>query len=154
MQGNGESHDDLHGAVVVFKKRQVRPPRFVAMCLANIGHPGEDDKSRIKFIPKCKVIQDWELSKAQDMQNIDFGELSDVDAEGDALVTVQKVSSNSRSVAQGPEPRFVGLTQVVFDRRQMIDELHLSPNRVPKAPEGILQHYGQECSDEDIGDLI
>ncbi|KAJ4185051.1 hypothetical protein NW767_013010 [Fusarium falciforme] len=118
-----------------------------------MGQPDHDER-RIKFIPRCKVIRGWDTWKAQDVQNIDFDELSDVDAEGEVLVTVQKVSSNPRSAAQGSESRFVGLTQVVFDRRQMIDELHLSPNQVPKAPEGILQHYGQECSDEDIGDLI
>ncbi|KAJ4146269.1 hypothetical protein NW754_001736 [Fusarium falciforme] len=155
IQGNADKRDGggLYGAVVVFKKRRVRPARFVAICLANMGQPDHDER-RIKFIPRCKVIRGWDTWKAQDVQNIDFDELSDVDAEGEVLVTVQKVSSNPRSAAQGSESRFVGLTQVVFDRRQMIDELHLSPNQVPKAPEGILQHYGQECSDEDIGDLI
>ncbi|WAO84550.1 HET domain-containing protein [Fusarium falciforme] len=155
IQGNVDKRDGggLYGAVVVFKKRRVRPARFVAICLANMGQPDHDER-RIKFIPRCKVIRGWDTWRAQDVQNIDFDELSDVDAEGEVLVTVQKVSSNPRSAAQGSESRFVGLTQVVFDRRQMIDELHLSPNQVPKAPEGILQHYGQECSDEDIGDLI
>ncbi|KAL2675580.1 hypothetical protein Neosp_011767 [[Neocosmospora] mangrovei] len=151
--GNGENQSDLYGVVVVFKQRRTRPARFVAICLANMGQPDDDDESRMKFTPKCKVIRGWDTWKAQDVQNIDFDDFSDVDAEDEVLVTVQKVSSNSRSVAQGPEPRFVGLTQVVFDRMQMIDELHLSPNQVPKAPGGILKHYGQECSDEDIGDL-
>ncbi|UPK97696.1 hypothetical protein LCI18_008631 [Fusarium solani-melongenae] len=154
IQGSGEDHTDLYGVVVVFKKRRVRPARFVAICLANIGQPDHDGKQRIDFIPRCKIIQGWDTWKAQDVQNIDFDELSEVDAEGDALVTVQKVSSNPRSAAQGTQPRFVGLTQVVFDRIKMIEELDLSPNQVPKAPNGILQHYGQECSDEEMGDLI
>ncbi|KAI8719736.1 HET domain-containing protein [Fusarium sp. LHS14.1] len=156
IQGKVEKEDGggLYGAVVVFKKRRVRPARFVAICLTNVGQPHDDDKSRIKFIPKCKIIRGWDTWKAQDVQNIDFYDLSDVDPEGEVLVTMQKVSSNLRSVAQGSEPRFVGLTQVIFDRTQMMDELYLSPNQVKREPEGVLQHYGQECSDEDVGDLI
>lgn len=149
IQGNAEKGDggSLYGAVVVFKKRRAQPIKFVAICLANMGQPDHEDKRQIKYIPKCKIIRGWDTRKAQDVQDIDFDELSDVDAEGEALVTVQKVSSNPRSVAQGSEPRFVGLTQVVFDRTQMIDELHLSPNQVPNTLKGILHHYGQEWSD-------
>ncbi|RSL95846.1 hypothetical protein CDV31_013734 [Fusarium ambrosium] len=158
IQGNGEKvgSGDIYGAVVVFKMRHVRPARFVAICLANIAQPDDDDDDQggIQFIPRCKVVQDWVPSKAQDVQTIDFDQLSDVSVEGEALVTVQKMSSNPGSVAMRSEPRFVGLTQVVFDRLQMIDELDLSPSHVLKAPEGILQHFGQECSDEDVGDLI
>ncbi|RSL52446.1 hypothetical protein CEP54_010902 [Fusarium duplospermum] len=151
IKGNGDKTcgSDLYGAVVVFKKRRVKPARFVAIYLANIGQPDQDDQGRMSFTPRCKVIRDWEPSKAQDIQIIDFDELSNIDAEGEMLVTVQKLSSNARLVAQRSEPRFVGLTQVVFDRMQMIDELHLAPSQVPTPSGGILQHFGQECSDED-----
>ncbi|KAH6866079.1 hypothetical protein B0T10DRAFT_534386 [Thelonectria olida] len=151
---NETRQNDLYGVVVVFKKRQLRPVRFVAICLANIGQPDNDDKRRMTFRPSCKVIYDWALLKAEDMYDIDFNILFDLYAEGEMLVMVQKVLSNPRIAAKGSEPRFIGLTQVVFDRVQMMDELHLSPNTVVKVSDGILQYYGLECSDEEIGDLI
>lgn len=145
---------DLYAVVVVFKKRQSRPARFVAICLANIGQADNGDKRRMTFRPNCKIILEWLPSKAQHVQDIDFATFFNVDAAGDTLVTVQRVASNLRTAAKGSEPRFVGLTQVVFDRTQMMDKLHLPPNKAPKASKGILQHYGLECSDEDVGDLI
>ncbi|KAM5355032.1 hypothetical protein ACJ41O_001678 [Fusarium nematophilum] len=152
--GEMATHDDLYGAVVVFKKRRSRPARFVTICLANIGQLDQDDSGRMTYIPKCKVMRDWGPPEAQDMKEIDFSTLSDVYTEGETLVSVQKVSSYPRLTSKGSEPRFVGFTQVVFDRKEMMDELHLSSNTDMQATEGVLQHYGVECSDEDIGDLI
>lgn len=151
---NVTQNRDLYGVVVVFKKRRSRPAIFVAICLANIGQRVNGDKSSTTVRPCCKIIPDWVPSKAEYVQDIDFNASLNEDAAGETLVTVQKVASNPRTSAKGSEPRFVGLTQVVFDRTQMMDELHLLPNKASKAPMGILQHYGLECSEEDVDDLI
>jgi hypothetical protein len=80
--------------------------------------------------------------------------LSDVDAAGETLATVKKVARNPRIAAKGCEPSFIGLTQVVFDRMQMMDGLHLTPNAAVEGPEGTLEHYGMERSDKNIADFI
>ncbi|SPJ86976.1 uncharacterized protein FTOL_12001 [Fusarium torulosum] len=157
IQGIGEEADTsgvsclddntLYGVVVVFKQRRSRPGKFIAICLANIG--GTDKGS---FKPRCKIIRDWSPSRAQNMKDIDLTGFLDVDAAGDTLVTVQKITLDPRVTSKGSEPRFIGLTQVVFDRLQMIEELYLLPAEALKASRGILDNYGQECSDEDFDD--
>jgi hypothetical protein len=128
---------------------------FVAICLANIGQADTDDKRSTTVRPCCKIIHDWLPSKAEYVQDIDFtASFNDDAAAGETLVTIQKVVSNPRTSAKGSEPRFVGLTQVVFDRTQMMEELHLLPNKASKASMGILQHYGLEYSEDDVDDLI
>ncbi|KIL87835.1 hypothetical protein FAVG1_08715 [Fusarium avenaceum] len=151
---NVTQNGDLYGVVVVFKKRRSRPAMFVAICLANIGQKEDGDKPSTTVRTCCKIIPDWVPSKAEYVQDIDFNASLNEDAAGETLVTVQNVVSNPRTSAKGSEPRFVGLTQVVFDRTQMMDELHLLPNKASKVPVGILQHYGLECSEEDVDDLI
>lgn len=66
------------------------------------------------------------------MQDVDFTASFNGDAVGEMLVIVQKVASNPRTSAKGSQPQFVGLTQVVFDRTLMIDELYLLPNKASK----------------------
>lgn len=87
------------------------------------------DKLTTTVRPCCKIIPDWLPSKAEYVQDNDLTASSDDDAVGEMLVTVQKVASNPRTSAKGYQPRFVGLTQVAFDRTLMIDELYLLPNK-------------------------
>ncbi|KAG5809976.1 hypothetical protein H9Q74_010269 [Fusarium xylarioides] len=142
----GNEKTDIYAAVVVFKKKGSKPPKFVAIFLSNIA---QQDKGRTIFEPRSKVIPNWSLTQDADLEAVDFSTFPDVEFDGDTLVTVQKIASNPRITAQGREHRFVGLTQIIFDREQMMEELRLKPNREDKASRGILQHYGRDSSDEE-----
>ncbi|KAG5792986.1 hypothetical protein H9Q69_007955 [Fusarium xylarioides] len=142
----GNEKTDIYAAVVVFKKKGSKPPKFVAIFLSNIA---QQDKGRTIFEPRSKVIPNWSLTQDADLEAVDFSTFPDVEFDGDTLVTVQKIASNPRITAQGREHRFVGLTQIIFDREQMMEELRLKPDREDKASRGILQHYGRDSSDEE-----
>ncbi|KAK5988126.1 Vegetative incompatibility protein HET-E-1 [Cladobotryum mycophilum] len=126
----------VYGAVVVFKKRESLPPKFVAICLANVLQSNEEGQA---FSPVCKILTSWTPLRPQHMQDINFDVFSSLDASEDALVTTQQVR----------EPRPLGLTQVVFDRTQMMEEMQLSHKAQDKAPEGILHHFGRDYSDDE-----
>ncbi|KAG5753307.1 hypothetical protein H9Q70_004048 [Fusarium xylarioides] len=142
----GNEKTDIYAAVVMFKKKGSKPPKFVAIFLSNIA---QQDKGRTIFEPRSKVIPNWSLTQDADLEAVDFSTFPDVEFDGDTLVTVQKIASNPRITAQGREHRFVGLTQIIFDREQMMEELRLKPDREDKASRGILQHYGRDSSDEE-----
>ncbi|KAJ4113692.1 hypothetical protein NW765_011299 [Fusarium oxysporum] len=135
--------------MVVFKKRGSKPPRFVAIFLSNIAQKDNRKEGRIVFEPRSKVIPNWSPTGDADLEAVDFSSFPDVEFDGDTLVTVQKIASNPRIRAKD---RFVGLTQIIFDREQMMEELRLLPDRKDKASRGILQHYGQDSSDEEAAD--
>ncbi|EWG48692.1 hypothetical protein FVEG_08383 [Fusarium verticillioides 7600] len=134
---------DIYAAVVVFKKKGSKPPQFVAIFLSNIV---QEDKGRVVFEPRGKVIPNWSPTEDADLEAVDFSTFPDTDFDGDTLVTVQKIASNPRRRAKD---RFVGLTQIIFDREQMMEELRLQPDREETASRGILQYYGQDSSDEE-----
>ncbi|PNP74386.1 hypothetical protein FNYG_12435 [Fusarium nygamai] len=134
---------DIYAAVVVFKKKGSKPPQFVAIFLSNIA---QEDKGRVVFEPRGKVIPNWSPTEDADLEAVDFSTSPDAEFDGDTLVTVQKIASNPRRRAKD---RFVGLTQIIFDREQMMEELRLQPDREDKASRGILQYYGQDSSDEE-----
>ncbi|KAH7174864.1 heterokaryon incompatibility protein-domain-containing protein [Fusarium flagelliforme] len=142
--GEGVHADALYGVTVVFKKRRSRPGKFVAICLTNAVavDPGS-------LMPSCKIIPDWSPSRDQDVDSMDLNGFGDVDAAGETLVTVQKVTCDLRSNSEGHEPRFIGLTQVVFDRLKMREELYPCPEETRKGSRGILDNYGEEVSEED-----
>ncbi|EMT71621.1 Vegetative incompatibility protein HET-E-1 [Fusarium odoratissimum] len=148
----GKGKADIYAAVVVFKKRGSKPPRFVAIFLTNIAQKDNRKEGRMIFEPRSKVIPNWSPTEDADLEAVDFSTFPDVEFDGDTLVTVQKIASNPRITAKGREHRFVGLTQIIFDREQMMEELRLQPDREDKASRGILQHYGQDSSDEEADD--
>ncbi|KAF4945617.1 hypothetical protein FGADI_11798 [Fusarium gaditjirri] len=142
-----EGQSGVYAAVVVFKKKGSKPAKYVAVCLANVRHTDERNGEKVIFEPRCKIIPSWSPANDQDVEAVDFGAFPEVEHDGDTLVAVQKIASNPRITAKGREHRFVGLTQVIFDRRQMIEELRLVSGKEVKASRGILQHYGQDSSD-------
>ncbi|EXL70116.1 hypothetical protein FOPG_14011 [Fusarium oxysporum f. sp. conglutinans race 2 54008] len=148
----GKGKADIYAAVVVFKKRGSKPPRFVAIFLTNIAQKDNRKEGRMIFEPRSKVIPNWSPTEDADLEAVDFSTFPDVEFDGDTLVTVQKIASNPRITAKGREHRFVGLTQIIFDREQMMEELRLQPDSEDKASRGILQHYGQDSSDEEADD--
>ncbi|KAF5559021.1 het domain-containing protein [Fusarium mexicanum] len=139
----------IYAAVVVFKKKGSKPPRFVAIFLSNIIH---EEKGRMVFEPRSKVIPNWSPNEDADLEAVDFSTFPDVEFDGDTLVMVQKIASNPRITATGREHRFVGLTQIIFDREQMMEDLRLKPDREDKRARGILQHYGRDSSDGEAND--
>ncbi|KLO91834.1 Uncharacterized protein LW93_14728 [Fusarium fujikuroi] len=140
----GRAETDIYAAVVVFKKKRSKPPRFVAIFLSNIA---QRDKERMVFEPRGKVIPNWSPTEDADLEAVDFSTFPDADFDGDTLVTVQKIASNPRTIAAGRELRFIGLTQIIFDREKMMEELRLQQDS-NKTSRGILQHYGRDSSDE------
>lgn len=134
---------DIYAAVVVFKKKGSKPPQFVAIFLSNVA---QEDKGRVAFEPRGKVIPNWSPTEDADLEAVDFSTFHDTEFDGDTLVTVQKIASNPRRRAKD---RFVGLTQIIFDRERMMEELRLQPDREDKASKGVLQYYGQDSSDEE-----
>ncbi|KAF4336082.1 het domain protein [Fusarium beomiforme] len=134
----------LYGAVVVFKRRRSRPGKFVAICLANRIPKYGNVKSL------CKIISNWSPFDTQTMPQIDFSRFFSIDETADTLVMVEKIPCDPRATSKGSEPRFVGLTQVVFDKMHMMEELNRVPGNASNASRGILQHYGQDSSDDDV----
>ncbi|KAM0265191.1 hypothetical protein ACHAQJ_000344 [Trichoderma viride] len=145
------NQEELYGVVVVFKNRRSRPSKFVAIHLANIPETTDDV---LTFRPSCKILPAWNPSQPKDLYIDDFQDMTDIDAKHNVFVAIQKLPCPSIILTKGLEPRFLGLVQVVFDNALMMDELHLSPNAGAKVPEGILQYFGVEHSDEEIGNLI
>ncbi|KAF5970682.1 hypothetical protein FBULB1_9598 [Fusarium bulbicola] len=145
---SAQGQPEVYAAVVVFKKKGSKPAEYVAICLTNVRHMADRNGNRMIFEPRCKIIPNWSPTNDQDMKAVDFCAFPDVDHTGDTLVTVQKIASNPRITAKGREHRYVGLTQVIFDRRQMIEELRFVSGNEEKRSRGILEHYGQESSDE------
>ncbi|KAG4258920.1 hypothetical protein FPRO04_11009 [Fusarium proliferatum] len=140
----GRVETDIYAAVVVFKKKRSKPPRFVAIFLSNIA---QRDKARMVFEPRGKVIPNWSPTEDADLEAVDFSTSPDADFDGNTLVTVQKIASNPRTIAAGRELRFIGLTQIIFDREKMMEELRLQQDS-NKTSRGIPQHYGRDSSDE------
>ncbi|EHK18032.1 uncharacterized protein TRIVIDRAFT_67248 [Trichoderma virens Gv29-8] len=126
---NGDDiQNELYGVVVVFKKRKCKPA-------------------------SCKIIRAWNSSQQKDLHQDDFQDMTDIDAKDNVFVAVQKLPCPSKDNTEGLEPRFLGLVQVVFDKTDMMDELCLSSNGGVRAAEGILQYFGVENSDEEIGSM-
>ncbi|RBR24521.1 uncharacterized protein FIESC28_02717 [Fusarium coffeatum] len=140
----GVHANTIYRVTVVFKQRRSRPGRFVAICLTNSVAVGPG-----RVMPSCKIIRDWSPSRDQEIDGMNLIGFREVDTAGNTLVMVQKVTCDLRSTSEGYEPRFIGLTQVVFDRLKLIDELYPVPEETWKASRGILDSYGQESSDED-----
>ncbi|KAJ6439827.1 HET domain-containing protein [Purpureocillium lavendulum] len=139
---------EIYGAIIVFKQRQSRPPRFIAACLANI--PKADENGAITYEPSCKIVPDWnpglETSEDGGWFREGFGPF---DAHGDFLVAVQNVPCPSNASAKGLGCRFVGLTQIAFDRRELIaEQTRLSALNAFTMP-GMLAHMGKACSDDE-----
>ncbi|KAF5566554.1 het domain-containing protein [Fusarium napiforme] len=70
------------------------------------GSKPAESENRVIYEPRCKIIPNWSPASDQDMKAVDFCAFPEVD-----------------HVAKGREHRFVGLTQVIFDRRKMVEEL-------------------------------
>ncbi|KAJ4128922.1 hypothetical protein NW768_007446 [Fusarium equiseti] len=144
----------LYSVTVVFKRRRLvlgdstlkprgwRPDEFVAICLTNTVRVDAES-----LMPSCKIIQDWSPSRGQDLNSIDVNGFGDVDTAGDTLVTVQKVTCDLRSTSEGYEPRFIGLTQVVFDRFELREELYPRSKETLEASRGSLDVCGRDILD-------
>ncbi|GJN71788.1 hypothetical protein PLICBS_005856 [Purpureocillium lilacinum] len=150
-EGVQQTAPDIHGAIIVFKERRSQPPRFVAVCLANL--PETDENGATTYDPRCTIIPSWRPDNADDqevaMRGLNVRELARTDANGDLLVTVQKAPCPSNATAKGMEHRFVGLTQIVFDRNELIvEQAKLSALNAFVMP-GMLAYMGKTCSDEE-----
>ncbi|RFU78492.1 het domain-containing [Trichoderma arundinaceum] len=145
------SQEELYGAVIVFKGRRSMPSKFVAIHLANVPETTDDGTT---FRPSCKILHAWNPSQPKDLCVDDFQDVSDIDAKDNVFVSVQKIPCPSKNTTTGWEPRFLGLVQIVFDKALMMEELCLTPNMSAKAAEGMLQYFGMENSDDEIGNLI
>jgi len=146
IKGIGERvhFNALYGVTVVFKQRRSRPGRFVAICLTNAVAV-----DRGSLMPSCKIVRDWSPSRNQDVDSMDLTGFGDIDTAGETLVTGQKVTCDLRATSEGYEPRFIGVTQVVFDRLKLREELYSRSEEASKASRGILDSYGEEVSEED-----
>ncbi|UNI22892.1 hypothetical protein JDV02_008736 [Purpureocillium takamizusanense] len=142
---------DIHGAVIVFKRRHSRPPSFVAVCLVNMPILSHD--GAVTYQPRCKIVTFWKPHLAEDHEEnlgtLDVRKFSMTDTEHNFVVAVQKMPCPSHATAKGMEHRSVGLTQIVFDRRRlMADQERLKQLNKDAIPE-MLAFMGQTSSDDE-----
>lgn len=142
--------NELYGVIIIFKKRGCRPAKCTAIYLANIP---ETTNGCTTFRPSCKIIHGWNPSQRNNLHEDDFEDMTDIDAKDNVFVATQKFPCPSKYSTEGLEPRFLGLVQVVFDKVDMMDEVNLSSSGGMRAAEGILQYFGVEDSDEEIGSM-
>ncbi|KAM4055805.1 hypothetical protein HRG_008344 [Hirsutella rhossiliensis] len=148
---DGASADhDIYGAVVVFKKRRSLPPRFFAVCLAHV--PRTDKNGAVAYEPGCKVIHGWTPRSFKARGHAAAGvrphDLGQTDADADVLVTVQRRSVRAAGRQRAWYTVSSGLTQVVFDRRELAKQARLSSPNASAAP-GTLAFMGKACSDDE-----
>lgn len=139
------AHQDVYGSVVVFRKQQSLPPIFVAVCLAQVPRRNENGTST--YEPGCKVIRDWTPTSFK--TGMRLREFRRTDGDGDLLVTVQKALDASDASAKGKKPRFVGVAQVVFDRRELLAEQTRPGALGSPAVPSMLAFIGKAYSDEE-----
>jgi hypothetical protein len=149
-QGDLDESNKLYSAMIVFKKRGSKPSQYVAVSFASLlSNDGKE------HTPSCKIVSNWTPAKHKDGSIVvESKAYRMTDVKGNIIVTVQKTPCSNLGINARRDTRYVGLTQVVFDRRRLSLEIENSQVEDSTATNFLMAHVGNELSDiEDIGPI-